>query len=86
VESTLRNVVLNKQEVLGRTSSLLSFDMTRTSQKIKKLGGILRDTQRVSDLISLMSRKNYGDTQMDIQIDTDGCPYRKAILLVFFSQ
>jgi hypothetical protein len=29
----------NKQEVLGRTNSLLFFDMTRIAQKTKKIRG-----------------------------------------------
>jgi hypothetical protein len=28
-----------KEEVLGRTNHILSYDTTRTAQKMKKLGG-----------------------------------------------
>jgi hypothetical protein len=37
-----------EQEVLGRINGVLSFDMTRTAEKTKKLGGGYTDSKVIS--------------------------------------
>jgi hypothetical protein len=47
--------LLKKQEILGTTNRLLSFDTTRTALKTKKLGWIHRSTDgQQSDFVTLL--------------------------------
>jgi hypothetical protein len=63
-QSMILTASINKQEVLGRTNRLPSFDRTRTAYKTKKLGRGDGDRHREQgDLISLLTKIS-GDTQI----------------------
>jgi hypothetical protein len=67
MENRLEDLAINgtiiQQKVLGRTNRLISFDITWTAQKTKRLW-VIQTHREHGDLISLLT-KIRGDTQTE---------------------
>jgi hypothetical protein len=62
------------QQFMGRTNRLRSFDKTRTSQKMKILGGDTQTQRQIGDIISLldMIKAAHKTKKLEWGIQTDG--------------